>query len=234
MTDSWPGGALSRNDASGGVESVGWRYLIDTLVASVPVTTLEQGAGLVPAVLAACGADADGHLRADLRPERVELSLQDRALGAVTARDVELARSISDALAERRAGVAGPTSNDSRRPVQTLELAIDALDISAVRPFWQAVMAMVDQPGQGGPEGGLIDPAGQLPTIWFQQMDAPRPQRNRIHFDIVVAHDEAEARVRAALDAGGILVNDAHARSFWVLSDAEGNEICVCTWQDRD
>ena len=26
---------------------------------------------------------------------------------------------------------------------------------------------------------------------WFQQMDEPRPQRNRIHFDISVPHDEA-------------------------------------------
>jgi 4a-hydroxytetrahydrobiopterin dehydratase len=69
--------------------------------------------------------------------------------------------------------------------------------------------------------------------VWFQQMDVPRPLRNRIHLDVTVAHDEAEGRVRAALDAGGVLVSDAHARAFWVLADAEGNEACVCTWQDR-
>ena len=62
----------------------------------------------------------------------------------------------------------------------------------------------------------------------------PRRQRNRVHFDITVAHDEAEARVRAALAAGGTLVNDSFARTFWVLADAEGNEVCVCTWTDRD
>jgi hypothetical protein len=55
-----------------------------------------------------------------------------------------------------------------------------------------------------------------------------------VHFDITVAHDEAEARVRAALGAGGRLVDDSFARSFWVLADAEGNEVCVCTWTDRD
>ena len=49
-----------------------------------------------------------------------------------------------------------------------------------------------------------------------------------------MAHDEAQARVKAALAAGGTLVNDSFARSFWVLADAEGNEVCVCTWQDRD
>ena len=65
-------------------------------------------------------------------------------------------------------------------------------------------------------------------------MDAPRPQRNRIHFDISVPDDEAEARVAAAIEAGGRLVSSERARSFWVLADVEGNEVCVCTWQDRE
>jgi 4a-hydroxytetrahydrobiopterin dehydratase len=86
----------------------------------------------------------------------------------------------------------------------------------------------------GGPDDGLADPAGQLPTIRFQQMDTPRIQRNRIHLDVTVAHDEAEARVEAALAAGGRLVSAAEARAFWILADVEGNEVCVCTWQDRD
>jgi 4a-hydroxytetrahydrobiopterin dehydratase len=116
-----------------------------------------------------------------------------------------------------------------------LEVAVDALDIPAVRPFWKAVLGYVDDPGeQGNPTGGLVDPAGQLPAVWFQQMDAPRPQRNRLHLDVTVAHDEGEARVRAALAAGGRLVDDSAARAFWILADVEGNEVCVCTWQDRD
>jgi 4a-hydroxytetrahydrobiopterin dehydratase len=115
-----------------------------------------------------------------------------------------------------------------------LEMAIDAMDIPAIRPFWKAVLAFVDGPGSQGPHGAIVDPAGQLPAIWFQQMGTPRPQRNRVHFDITVAHDEAEPRVCAALAAGGRLVDDTFARSFWVLADAEGNEVCVSTWTDRD
>ena len=65
-------------------------------------------------------------------------------------------------------------------------------------------------------------------------MDAPRPQRNRIHIDVTVAHDEAEDRIAAALAAGGRLLTDQYAPSFWVLADAEGNEACICTWQARD
>jgi 4a-hydroxytetrahydrobiopterin dehydratase len=64
--------------------------------------------------------------------------------------------------------------------------------------------------------------------------DAPRPQRNRIHFDLCVPHDEAQHRLDAALAAGGRLVSATRAPAFWVLADGEGNEICVTTWQGRD
>ena len=39
--------------------------------------------------------------------------------------------------------------------------------------------------------------------------------------------------VAAAVAAGGRLVSDAFASSWWILADADGNEACVCTWQDR-
>jgi 4a-hydroxytetrahydrobiopterin dehydratase len=91
-----------------------------------------------------------------------------------------------------------------------------------------------DEAGAAGPEDPLVDPVGQGPAIWFQQMDAPRPQRNRIHVDISVPHDEAPHRIHAALDGGGTLVSDARAPAFWVLADTEGNEACITTWQGRD
>jgi 4a-hydroxytetrahydrobiopterin dehydratase len=31
-----------------------------------------------------------------------------------------------------------------------------------------------------------------------------------------------------------VLVSDARAPAFWVLADAERNEVCVTTWQGRD
>ena len=80
----------------------------------------------------------------------------------------------------------------------------------------------------------IVDPVRIGPAFWFQQMDQPRPQRNRIHIDVTVPHDAAEARIADALAAGGTLVSDRRARAFWVLADPEGNEACICTWQDRD
>jgi 4a-hydroxytetrahydrobiopterin dehydratase len=65
-------------------------------------------------------------------------------------------------------------------------------------------------------------------------MDAPRPQRNRLHIDVWVPPELGEARVAAALAAGGRLVSAAHAPSWWVLADAEGNEVCVSTSAGRD
>jgi 4a-hydroxytetrahydrobiopterin dehydratase len=234
VTEPDPDPPISRTAASEAVGDIGWRYLLGTLALSVPVRSLTQASEVAAAVVAATGADADGHLRVDLRPDRVELSLQTRAAAGVTGRDTQLARRIAATVDGLGLVPAGAESAQSPRPVQMLEMAIDALDIPAIRPFWKAVMAYADEPGRSGPEDAIVDPAGQLPAIWFQQMDAPRPQRNRVHFDITVAHDEAEARVRAALDAGGRLVDDSFARSFWVLADAEGNEVCVCTWTDRD
>jgi 4a-hydroxytetrahydrobiopterin dehydratase len=229
-----PDEMLTRTAASRATEAIGWRYLLGTLAASVPVASLGQAATVAAVAAAACGAEADGHLRLDLRPDRVELSLADRQRPGATRRDTELAAAITTALSGVGAAVASPVTGQQPRPVQMLEFAIDALDIPAIRPFWKAVLGYGDEPGRSGPDDAIIDPAGQLPALWFQQMDQPRPQRNRIHLDITVAHDEAGPRISAALAAGGVLVSDAEAPAFWLLADAEGNEICVCTWQGRD
>jgi len=131
-------------------------------------------------------------------------------------------------LAREKGFVSEPTAST------TVEIAIDALDIDAVRPFWEAVLGYVEgKPDDDGTMSELYDPRNVGPAVWFQQMDEPRDQRNRIHLDVVVPHDAADERLAAALDAGGHMVSDAHARAFWVLADAEGNEACICTWQDR-
>jgi 4a-hydroxytetrahydrobiopterin dehydratase len=123
---------------------------------------------------------------------------------------------------------------DGRRSVQALEVGIDALVIADIRPFWKAVLGYTDEPGATGAQDPIVDPLAQGPAIWFQQMSGARSQRNRVHLDVSVPHDEAPARIRAALAAGGVLLSDGRAPSFWVLADAEGNEVCVTTWQGRD
>ena len=225
---------LSRQAASDAVGEQGWRYLLGRLFTSVPVDSLGRAAEVAARAVAACGPDADAHLRTDLRPERAVLSLQSVAHAAVTDRDVQLAHRISAAVAELGLRTVAEVGGAAPRSVQLLEIAIDALDIAAVRPFWKAVFGYTDEAGLDGPEDAIVDPVGQGPAIWFQQMDRPRPQRNRIHFDICVPHDEAARRIEAALAAGGRLLSADRAPSFWVLADVEGNEVCVTTWQGRD
>ncbi|MBU2665326.1 4a-hydroxytetrahydrobiopterin dehydratase [Actinoplanes bogorensis] len=212
---------MSRVAASAAVSDLGWRYLLGALRASVPVGSLFQAASVAAGAVAACGPDADDHLSVGLRSDRVLLTLTTG--GEVTALDVDLARRIT--------GMGMPTEPGSLR---MLEIAIDALDIPAVWPFWRAVLGYTGDPGDGGPAAQLIDPAGEGPVVWFQQMDEPRPQRNRIHVDITVAHDEAAARIEAALNAGGRLMPGSREPAFWILADPEGNEACICTWQGRE
>ena len=203
---------LSMREASDAVTGLGWRYILGVLRTCVRVSSLAQAADVASRAVAAAGPDAGEFLQIDIRRDQVILTLQSLATNQVTAREAGAARHISSAVTEL--GLATDALGQGPRSAQLLEIAIDALDIAAVRPFWKAVMGYDDEPGATGPEDGLADPAGQGPAIWFQQMDAPRPQRNRIHFDVSVPHDEAPA--------------------FWVLADPEGNEACVTTWQGRE
>lgn len=217
---------LTDADVSARVDERHWRVLLGRLEATFATGDFATGRRLVDAI--ADAADAAGHHPdADLRYSSVRVRLSSHDVHGLTERDVALAAAIS--AAADGLGVPG-------RPAaaQALEVAIDALDIPAVVPFWRAVLAYDDEPPAAADASpALVDPAGAGPSVWFQQMDAPRPQRNRIHLDVTVAHDEAEARVAKALAAGGRLVSDAAAPAFWVLADAEGNEACVCTWQGR-
>lgn len=178
--------------------------------------------------VARAAAELNHHPDALLRWGSVSIATTSHDVRGLTSRDVELARLITG-LADERGLTATPPGGS------TLEVAIDALDIAAVWPFWAAVLDYESVvTGEGDDlDVELTDPDGLGPVLWFQQMDAPRPQRNRIHLDVAVAHDEAPRRLAAALAAGGTLVSDAAAPSFWVLADAEGNEACVCTWQGR-
>ncbi len=220
---------LTRQEASDAVTELGWRLLLGTIRTSVQVGGLAQAADLAGRAIAICADDADQHLRIDVRPDRVVLTLQSAAHAAVTTVDVELANRISGELrTEPELGT------EAHRSVQIVEIGIDALDIPAIRPFWKAILGYVDEAEATGPEDALVDPDRQAPAIWFQQMDKPRPDRNRIHFDMCVPHDEAHHRMAAALAAGGRLLSAAEAPAFWVLADPEGNEACITTWQGRD
>ncbi|MEW1955813.1 VOC family protein [Terrabacter sp. NPDC080008] len=210
---------LTRQAASDALPN--WRFLLQRVHRTVRAA--DPGAALqLVARIGEIGQRLGHHPDIDLRREVVHVVLSTGDVDGVTERDVAVARAIDEVVAEL-------DLRSEPGQLTVAEIAIDALDIDAVRPFWQAVLGY-DAVGRDD----LRDPLRMAPAIWFQQMDEPRPQRNRIHIDVTVSHDEAPGRLERALAAGGRLVSDRRAPAFWILADAEGNEACLCTWQGRD
>lgn len=199
----------------------GWRVVRNDASTHFLTGSFAAGVVLVEAIGKLADA-ANHHPDIDLRYHGVTVRLSTHSEGGLTERDVALARQISGAARDMDVAV-DPTG------VQAVQVAIDALVIPEVLPFWRAVLGYEEV----GDED-VVDPGRQGPPFWFQQMDAPRSQRNRIHIDLYVPHDQAEARVAAALAAGGHVVSDDNAPGWWTLADAEGNEVDVASWPDRD
>jgi pterin-4a-carbinolamine dehydratase len=204
--------------AAEGVED--WQFL-QGVSASYRTDGFDGGAGLAAAV--ADLADAAGlRARVDVRYPGVTVRLAPPEDGWMDDRYLDLARRIQ-AAARERAFVADPTA------VQDVQLTLDALDVGAIQTFWAAALAYEKRDGRD-----LFDPLLRGPSVFIQQLDAPRAQRNRIHVDVFVPHDAAERRVAAVLAAGGRLVNDEHAPFWWTLADPEGNEVDVAVTTGRD
>jgi len=198
-----------------------WRVLLRTLQSSFDTGSFAKGVEFAARVGAAADA-AEHHPDLMITYPRVHVLLTTHDADGLTSRDVDMARTISS-IADDLGITSDPTA-----PTQ-LEIAIDALDIPGVKPFWEAVLGYKPHL-----DDDCLDPYGRSPAFWFQQMDAPRTQRNRIHIDVTVPHDIAQQRIAAAIAAGGVLVSDKAAPAFWILADREGNEACICTWQGRD
>lgn len=199
-----------------------WRYLFDTLHARYRTGSFATGLELVQRIGAAA-EEANHHPDVLLTYPQVDVTLSSHDVGGVTSRDLDLARRISGFAAELGAE---PAPGE----VAAVELALDVPDHAEVKAFWAAVLGYADSrwPTE------VKDPAGRLPTLWFQEApDASGEVQQRFHVDIRVPREVAEERVRAAVDAGGTLVSDADAPAYWVLADAHGNKVCVCTAAGR-
>ncbi|MEV4108202.1 4a-hydroxytetrahydrobiopterin dehydratase [Nonomuraea sp. NPDC049695] len=201
----------------------GWAYLLGGLQTRILTKDFATGLSVVNAIGAAA-EEMNHHPDLDLRYTHVDVRLTSHDERAVTDRDIRLARVISSITAE--AGAQLESSSLSR-----LELALDTPAGESIPPFWAAVLATEHL---SGPDFGdeVRDPADVLPTVWFQASGSEEP-RQRWHLDIWVDPAQVQPRMDAALAAGGTLLSDAEAPSFWVLADPEGNRACLCTWQAR-
>jgi 4a-hydroxytetrahydrobiopterin dehydratase len=199
-----------------------WRPLFGRLTARFGTGDFASGLALVTRIAAAAEA-ANHHPDLELTCPSVTVRLTSHDVGGITSRDLDLARTISELAAE--AGATAQTTD-----LAAVELALDTEDATAIRPFWAAVLGLQI----ADDSGDLVDPAGQVPTVWFQHSDSGAGQvPQRWHLDLRVPPEQVQPRIDAALAAGGTLVTDEHAPQFWVLADAQGNQVCLTTWQGR-
>ena len=164
------------------------------------------------------------HPDVDLRWRTVTFTLSTHSAGGVTENDVELARRILAA--------AGAVSATAVTPDDRVEIAIDCVDADAIRPFWRVGLGYREQLTAVGTLE-LHHPSGRGPVVWFQPMDPPRRERSRFHLDVYLPLDRAQERVDAVVAAGGRLATDDFAPSWWVMADAEGNELCICVREEE-
>ncbi|MEN5073694.1 VOC family protein [Isoptericola cucumis] len=197
-----------------------WRALARGAAALFRTRSLGEGAVLVERVRVLADG-ANHHPDVDLRPDGVVVRVVSHDVGGLSERDVALARDLSATAAEL-----GLTPDPAA--VQDVELTVDATDREQVMPFWGAVL------GHRRDDENLLDPHGRWPGVRFQQMDSPRPLRNRLHLDVFVPHDQRAARVDAALAAGGRVTTEEFVPRWWTLADAEDNEVDVEAWEGFD
>jgi 4a-hydroxytetrahydrobiopterin dehydratase len=198
----------------------GWRFFAAGIHASYDAPDFPTAVRLVGEIGDAAET-MNHHPDVDLRWRTVRLTCSTHSAGGVTQLDVELAHQIQSAA---RAAAALPGTP----PARGWELALDAVDAVALRPFWLAALGYVEATMPDGTIE-LQDPAGLLPSLWFQDMDPPRTERDRFHVDVFREGEEAPALRDRLLGLGGRLVDDSHAPDWWVIADPEGNVACVCT-----
>jgi 4a-hydroxytetrahydrobiopterin dehydratase len=204
-----------------------WRVLGDGANAHFQTGSFASGVRLVNAISELPGVD-DHNADVDLRPDGVTVRLittRNDYMG-MTRRDIDLARQIS--AAARKLGFSADPS-----AVQSLLVIPGATARREVMPFWRAVLGY--EPRPDSPDEDLVDPRNRGTAFWFEQMDKPRPDGGgAIHVAIWVPYEQAEARIAAALAAGGRMVRDEFAPSWWTLADAAGNEADIATTKGRD
>lgn len=199
-----------------------WRQLAQGIHARFRTGSFTAGLRFVTAVTEAAEA-ANHHPDVTLTYPYVDLKLISHDVGALTQRDVDLAQAISSIAREQ-----GLTPQPEA--LAEVELALDTAALAAAGPFWAALLT-----GNADNVDGddVVDPSGRVPLLWFQDTDAHETPRQRFHLDVWVPHDLADARIAAAVAAGGSVVDDSQAPSFTVLADGEGNRACVCTVLSR-
>lgn len=200
-----------------GVED--WRVLYWGACAFYRTGSFHEGVRFVAAIGEV--AEATGHFPdVDLRPEGVTVRTFSSEDGALSERDIEFARGVS-----RVAQQLGLEADPSQ--LQVVGIAVAQHSEADVRPFFSAAFGYKHLD-----TADAIDPNRRNPHLWFHPLDPPKPARGRFHIDVSVPADQAEARVAAALAAGGRIADDSRAPEWWTLASPENHGVDIAAWPD--
>lgn len=203
-----------------------WPILTDGATTFFRTDSFATSARLVSAISAIEGLE--GRRPAiDIRDDGVTVRLLTRAekYWGMSREDIQRARRITEVAATL--GLR-PDGSD----VEAIgPIVIGVRNAAAVMPFWRALMGYEYR--SDTPDEDLVDPRDRGPGLWFETMDEPTEGRNRMHVSVWVAYEQAEARVAAAVAAGGKVIFDRAAPAWWTLVDPEGNEADVATTMTR-
>ena len=206
--------------AADGVEN--WRVISDGACAFYATSSFAESARLVDAIGRIGGID-EHPPRLDIRADGVTVRfLSKEADGyGLSQADLDLARKV-----EQTATSQGLTADPFA--IQSLLVIPGAPDIGAVMPFWRAMLGY--EPRIDSPDEDLVDPHDRDAAFWFEKMDEPRPgEGGSIHVAVWLPREQAQARIDAALAAGGHMVRDEFAPRWWTLADKYGNEVDIST-----
>ena len=211
------------------MSELGWREFLSAdgvddwvVLHGGPTAVFRVGSLSEAARLAAAAAEVPGlepRTLLTIASDRLTVKLT-REMWGTEARHVEVARAIS-AVARQHGATA------DRGAVQEVQLAVAAKPEAIDLGFWRAVLGYAPMADDNG-----IDPLGQGSTVWMQDLDPNKPLRHAMHVDVSVARDHAEARLQAAVAAGGRIVDDSAAPGAWILADRSGNKVCIAVWPD--
>ncbi|MET0526113.1 MAG: VOC family protein [Nocardioides sp.] len=195
-----------------------WVILHGGALAVFDVESLAAAARLAEAVAQVPDLDGSG-IVLTITDSRLTVRLA-RDIWLLESRHVDLARAVSE-VARELGAVA------DRSGAQEVQLTVagrpDAIDVG----FWRAVLGYV-----GLADDNAADPLGHGSTVWMQELDETKALRHAMHVDVSVAREQIEARLTAALAAGGRIVDESNAPAHWTLADAAGNRVCICAWPD--
>jgi 4a-hydroxytetrahydrobiopterin dehydratase len=193
-----------------------WVVLHGGATAVFRVGSVQEAVRLAEAVAGVSGFEGTGALLT-IADERLTVRLS-RDMWQLEPRHVELARAVS-AVAREHGAV------PDRAAVQEVQLAISAKPDAVDLGFWRAVLGYAPMADDNG-----VDPLGHGSTVWMQELDEAKPLRHAMHVDVSVPREHVEARLAAALAAGGRIIDDGTEHK--TLADRAGNRVCICAWPD--